>query len=57
MIDNLMKTYICEGINGVGQSRRQASQFRMKFAITAGMGLGLARRIQVIVRLRVEVQK
>jgi len=42
--DSLMKTYICEGINGVGRSRRQASQIRMKFAITAGMGLGLVRR-------------
>ena len=57
MIDNLIKTYICQGISGVGQSRRQASPIRMKFAITAGMGLGLARSLQVIVRLRVEVQK
>jgi len=57
--DNLIKTYICEGINGVGQSRRQVSQIRMKFAITVGMGLGLVRRIQVqvIVHLRNEVQK
>jgi hypothetical protein len=57
VIDNLIKTYICDNIDGVGQVRRQASQIRMKFTITAGMGLGLTKRIQVIVRVRVEVQK
>ena len=57
MIDNFIKTCIYEDLNDVGQSQHQVRQIRMKFAITAGMGLGLARRMQVIVRLREEVQK
>jgi hypothetical protein len=46
-----------EELRGVGQSRRQLRQMRMKFAVMTEIGLWLDRRTQIIVHPRMEVHK